>query len=180
LSSLVLNVPYGGLFTPPAVQKRLELTTEQLGWEHFRLADPCLLKVVEEAAKEAVVEGFLGKKPLRERTLAASAFSPLVSDPLGFLAEALSTEAERGERPQFIPRTTDGRDYKPWTPEEAQTILKRSAQPYLEDILDKCRGRLEEDSLVLLLTIRSYSSRPWNYETERRYPRPQVCVGALD
>ena len=178
MASLILNIPYGGLQMPPMVQKRLALNTEELGWEHFRLTDPCLLKAVSEAAGGAVLKGFLGSKPIPERTLVAYRYSPLVSDPLGFLAASLSGGEPRS--PEFIRTGSSGKDFQPWSPEERETVLKNSALPYLSEIKDKCLELLGSDTLVLLLTLRSFSSKPWNYEADRRYPRPQVSIGSGD
>jgi hypothetical protein len=186
LASLVLSVPYGGLFAPPAVVRRLGLSAQELGWENFRLADPCLLEAAREAAKESAVKGFLGEKKTPERALAACGFSPLVSDPLGHLARELNKtadgaeEAEEEKAPLFIKRGALGRAFPGWSPEEAEVILQKSALPYLRDIGEKCREKLSSDSLVLLLTLRSYSSRPLDFEGSRKLPRPQVCVSPRD
>ena len=163
---------------PPMVLRRLELSPEELGWEHFRLTDPCLLRAVTEASREAVLKGFLGTKPVPERTLASYRFSPLVSDPLGFLAAQLNQEERTF--PQFIAASSSGKSFRPWSPGEREAILKKSSLPYLSEITDKCLSSLESGSLTLLLTLRSYSSKPWNYETERRYPRPQASIGVHD
>ncbi|MDR2200136.1 MAG: N-formylglutamate amidohydrolase [Deltaproteobacteria bacterium] len=175
LASLVLNVPYGGVFVPPLVERRLGLSLEEIGWENFRLADPCLLQVIGAAAEKGVVKGFLGEKSLPERRLVAYKYSPLVADPLGFLSGALNGTEEGG---RFINRGSTGKDFPPWPPEAEAGILKKSALPYLEELKKASLELLDRDTLVLILTLRSYSSRPWDYESDRRYPRPQVCVGS--
>jgi hypothetical protein len=211
LASIVVNVPYGGLFMPPAILKRLPLKPEELGWEHFRLADPCLLNVLARACEPATLEGRLGTKALPRRTLVSYAFSPLVADPLGFLAAEVAAGAggaarkvggppgEGGGRggapeaggggpspdpppagPAVIPVTTSGGPLFGWTEEEKAVVFRKSALPYLAEIRDRVRERLDRDSLVLLLTVRSYAGKPWNYERERRYPRPQLNIGSLD
>jgi hypothetical protein len=178
LASLVLNVPYGGLFMPPAVSKRLGLKPEELGWEHFRLADPCLLKVIASASEGGMVAGKQLEKPQPKRALVSYSFSPLVSDPLGILSADLG-EGEPGN-PSIIAKSTMGKPLVSWKPEDAELILKKSSLPYLKEIKDRCLELLDKDSLVLLLTLRSFSSKPWTYENERRYPRPQLDIGALN
>jgi hypothetical protein len=194
------------------VQRRLALKPEELGWENFRLSDPCLLKVVADASGESVLKGFLGEKPVPKRTLVSYSFSPLVSDPLGLLAPSLGGlgdaggggdlapgnaaegagvgsasegagagsewQTSRPNGPLFIRKTGTGKDYPPWSHEEEEVILKKSALPYLAELRDRSMESLEQDTLALLLTIRSYSSRPWDFEAERRYPRPQVCIAS--
>jgi hypothetical protein len=179
LASVVVNVPYGGLFMPPAVQKRLPLTREELGWENFRLADPCLLHVLAKACEAGTLEGALGGKAVPKRTLVSYAFSPLVADPLGFLAIELGA-AGPASGPAVLPRSTMDKPLCGWSDSELDLVLRKSAVPYLEEIRDRSRETLERDSLVLLLTARSYASKPWNYEKERRYPRPQLNIGSLD
>ncbi|MDR1165020.1 MAG: N-formylglutamate amidohydrolase [Deltaproteobacteria bacterium] len=180
MATVALNVPYGGIFTPPAVEKRLGLTREELGWENFRLADPLLLSVVDAAARARPLPSALGEKTFKPKPLLSYAFSPLVSDPLGFLAADLAGERENAPGPRFIRQGTLGKTFPEWSPAEAELIEKKSSRPYLDAIRDKCQSLLETESLVLLLTARSYPSKPWNHETERRYPRPQASVGAWD
>jgi hypothetical protein len=222
LASVVVNVPYGGLFMPPAVAKRLPLKQEEVGWENFRLADPCLLNVVARACEAGTVEGPLGGKEIPRRTLVSYAFSPLVADPLGYLAAELSPgrggEAERegsapgagggtgkgtgtagGEArdgapgggaakartlppraPAIIPRSTGDVPLFGWSDREREIILKKSAVPYLEELRDRCGELLDRGGLVLLVTARSYASAPWDFESDRRYPRPQLGIGTRD
>jgi hypothetical protein len=176
---LVLNVPYGGLFMPPIVEKRLKLKREELGWENYRLTDPFLLELVRKAAQEAELNGSIGKKTIPQREIVAYRFSPLVSDPLGLLSAQLGGSTE--ESPHlFIRKSTQGTSFPEWNPQEAELILKKSSLPYLRELRDKCLEALESDTLVLLLTLRSYSTRPLNFETDRRFPRPQLCIGSRD
>jgi hypothetical protein len=160
---------------PKGVQKRLNLKPEELGWENFRLTDPCLLELITKAAQGGELTGFLGKKSLPQRDLVAYRYSPLVSDPLGYLSAQLQN-GDKGS-PQFIRTSTQGQDFPSLSPEEEDLILKKSSLSYLSELRDACVKALDTGTLVLLLTLRSYSSRPWNYETDRRYPRPQLCIG---
>jgi hypothetical protein len=174
-----VNVPYGGLFLPPALLKRLELKPDELGWENYRLADPCLLNVAARACSPGRLEGALGEKEFPARALVSYSFSPLVADPLGFLASEMEGE-EPVPGPAVLPKSSGGKPLRPWAPEEREVIFRKSALPYLAEIRDRCRERLDRDSLVLVLTLRSYAGKPWNYEKERRYPRPQLNIGRLD
>jgi hypothetical protein len=185
----VVNVPYGGLFMPPAVAKRLSLKQEEIGWENFRLADPCLLGMLARACEAGTLEGGLGEKEVPERTLVSYSFSPLVADPLGFLASEVGDGAAGGtdgvlkggpKGPSVIPRGASGLPLFDWTDPERELIFKKSALPYLAEVRDRVKEILDRDSLVLLVTARSYAARPWDYERDRRYPRPQLGIGALD
>jgi hypothetical protein len=163
---------------PPAVAKRLALKTEELGWENFRLADPCLLQVVSKASEESVIKGKIGEKTLPKRTLVSYSFSPLVSDPLGLLASELGEATVAN--PAFLTKSTMGNPLNTWKPEEEELILKKSSLPYLAEIKERCQELLDKDTLVLLLNIRSFATRPWNYEINRKFPRPQLNIGTLD
>jgi hypothetical protein len=178
LATLVITVPYGGLSMPPMVRRRLSLSPEELGWENFRLADPCLLRVASEAAAGAILEGSLGKKEIPPRPLVRYGFSPLVSDPMGFLASP--QDRDQHGRPGFIAHAASGRPFAPWGPDELRAIQERSSLPYLREIEDSCLKCLAEGTLVLLLTLRSFPSRPQPKDPDRRYPRPQVSVGGHD
>lgn len=175
MASLVLNVPYGGVFMPPAVIKHLGFATEELGWENFRLADPLLLQVLTQASQGTTLNGSLGEKVIPKRTLISYRFSPLVADPLGTLAQELGDKEATG--PSFISLSTMGKPISPWKDQEGEFIIKKSVEPYLAELENSCRKGLEEDTLVLLISFRSYASKPWNYENERRYPRPQIAIG---
>ncbi|MDR1036074.1 MAG: N-formylglutamate amidohydrolase [Deltaproteobacteria bacterium] len=82
--------------------------------------------------------------------------------------------------PAIISRSTGDRPLFDWTDPERETILRKSAVPYLAEIRDRCGELLDRGSLVLLLTARSFASAPWDYESDRRYPRPQLGIGAMD
>jgi hypothetical protein len=70
-----------------------------------------------------------------------------------------------------------GKPFVPWKEDQGEFIFQKSAIPYLIELVTKCREHLDESSLVLLINFRSYASKPWNYENERRYPRPQLSIG---
>ncbi|MDR2340223.1 MAG: N-formylglutamate amidohydrolase [Deltaproteobacteria bacterium] len=176
MATLVITVPYGGLFVPPMIKRLLGLGDQELGWENFRLADPLLLGIAADACQGTELTGFMGKKPLPERTLVSYAYSPLVSDPLGFLACQLS--GEEHSFPKFIKEGATGKAFPALGPKEAEAILAKSAKPFLAELDKRCSQALESESLVLLLMLRSHGSKPLNHEFDRRYPRPQVCVGS--
>jgi hypothetical protein len=179
LASVVVNVPYGGLFMPPAVLKRLPFPREELSWENFRLADPCLLSVLAKACEAGRVEGPLGGKEVPGRPLVSYSFSPLVADPLGFLAAELGG-AEPAGGPEILASATSGKPLFGWSDSERSVVIRKSAEPYLADLRDRCRELLGRDSMVLLMTARSYAAIPWAFERDRRYPRPQLGIGSMD
>jgi hypothetical protein len=153
----------------------MPLTPEELGWENYRLADPHLLRVATMAADEGVMALKSGKKKVPKRELVSYPFSPLVSDPLGILAGELGADAPPG--PAFIPKSTMGKPLDLWKPGEEETVLNKSSLPYLGKLKETCLEFLQKDNLVLLLTLRSFSAKPWNFESERRYPRPDANIG---
>jgi hypothetical protein len=120
----------------------------------------------------------LPDKQYRPRPLISYSFSPLVADPIGFLA----LELGNGElsSPAFLNQSSFGKPLPNWTKEEQNFILSKSALPFLNELKEKCHSLLQQDNLVLLITLRSFPSKPWNFENNRRYPRPQLNIGILN
>ena len=50
--------------------------------------------------------------------------------------------------------------------------------PYYQRLQECVEAALKHSPLVLVLTVRSYSSRPLEFEKNRRYPRPQATVSS--
>jgi len=167
-SALVLNLPYSGGSVPSAVGKHLGLSPEDWRLEHWRLTDPYLVEIAREAS---IYEGVSGPA---ERPLMFYPYSPLVADPWGLWAAELAGK-ETGEGPAIPPRTTAGRPIE-WNEHDRELIFERTVRPFFEQIETAARELLADRPLVLLITLRSYSSQPQAFERSRLYPRPRVCV----
>ncbi|MDR3134775.1 MAG: N-formylglutamate amidohydrolase [Deltaproteobacteria bacterium] len=170
MAGLVVNVPYGGLAIPPAVQKRLTLSLSELKTEHWRLCDPYLLAMAKEAAQGDAKRG--------PWPIVAYPFSPLVADPLGLVAMELGQAEESG--PAVLSKDTNGKDLPSWSPTDREFLMGKTVTPYADELKKKCLEQLSSQHLVALVTTRSFSSIPQPHERDRRYPRPQVALGASD
>jgi hypothetical protein len=170
LAGIILNVPYGCLTIPPAILKRLDLTPEELRREHWFLTDPFLLKLTKLAAQADA------KKTAR--TVVVFPYSPLVIDPLGLLA--MEMEKSKLGGPTFIARTTAGKELPKWTDSEQKFILDKTVNPYASELAKECLEQLEKEKFVALVTMRSFSSEPQKHEPNRRYPRPEIALGATE
>lgn len=166
-SPLILNLPYSSCSVPPAVARSLGLSEEELRAEHWRLCDPNLARLVRAAAQR---EG----KP--ERAVLAYPFSPLVADPLGLWAEELGAASRE---PSVLPRFSCGR-VPAWSDRDKEILLSRTIEPYFQRLEEAVSESLKTSPLVLVLTLRSFSSRPLDFEKSRTSPRPQVVVGAAE
>jgi N-formylglutamate amidohydrolase len=170
LAGLVINVPYGGLSIPPAVQKRLPLNQKDLRVEHWRLCDPYLLALAKEAA--------LGTAKHGPWPLVVYPFSPLVADPLGLVALELGQTEETG--PTVLTKDTQGRNLPSWSQSDHQFLMDKTVLPYARDLEDKCLDQLSKQHLTALITLRSFSTIPQPHERDHRYPRPQITLGSSD
>lgn len=165
MSALILNIPYSSCSVPPAVGRGLGLGDEQLRLEHWRLSDPPLAELVRAAALND------GR---RERPVLAYPFSPLVADPLGAWAAELGGP---GAGPAILPRSTAGKAVG-WTEKDRTLIFSRTVEPYYRRLEEAVEEALRKSPLVVVLTVRSFSSIPLDFEKSRIYPRPQVVVGS--
>jgi N-formylglutamate amidohydrolase len=170
LAGLVVNVPYGGLVIPPAVQKRLTLNQSQLSFEHWRLCDPHLLALAKEAASGDAKRG--------PWPLVAYPYSPLVADPLGLAALELGQTEVTG--PTILTKDTQGRDLPDWSQSDRGFILEKTIGPYALELKKECLSQLADQHLSALITLRSFSSMPQAHERDHRRPRPQITLGASD
>ncbi|MDR0355301.1 MAG: N-formylglutamate amidohydrolase [Deltaproteobacteria bacterium] len=170
MAGLVINVPYGGLEIPPAVQKRLPLSADDLRGEHWRLCDPHLLSIFQKAAQG---DDKRGPWPLIHYP-----FSPLVADPLGLLAQELDQTRELG--PFVLTKTTTGRELPQWSEKDRLFLLEKTTVPYAAELKRQCLAELEGQNLLALITVRSFSSEPQAFERDRRFPRPQISLGSSD
>jgi hypothetical protein len=152
------------------VLERLGLSEDALRREHWRLTDPFLLDLVGRAAE--------GDSKRPKLHLSAYRWSPLVADPLGLLAMEMGQTNRLG--PILLTRDTAGGNLPSWSPTDGELILKRSAEPYLRELEAACREALAREKLVVLVTARSFSSRPLADDRDRRRPRPQVALGSDD
>ncbi|MDR1922359.1 MAG: N-formylglutamate amidohydrolase [Candidatus Adiutrix sp.] len=175
MTGIVINLPYTAQSAPAPVLKRLDLNAESWRLEHWRLIDPPLAEVV---ARAAIFE----KKTKRvERPVIIYPFSPLVADPWGLWAAELNGEeagaARQAPAPGFIARTTEGRPIN-FSPKDRDVIFSRAVAPFHQQLEQTARELMEKSPLVLILTIRSFTSRPLSFEKDKKYPRPQAAVGA--
>lgn len=173
MNSIIINLPYAGCGAPAALINRLGLTGDELRLENWRLADPLLAEIVREAAT------FEDQSQLLERPVVVNAWSPLVADPLGILEIERQKSSQRLARPKpaVLPESTAGRLIE-LSPADQDIVLKRAAIPFLQTLEEKVKLALESRPLVLVLTCRSYFSRPQGYEKSQKYPRPHACVTA--
>ncbi|MDR0881955.1 MAG: N-formylglutamate amidohydrolase [Candidatus Adiutrix sp.] len=170
MNAVVINLPYAGGGAPPPVAKHLNLAPGEWQLEHWRLTDPCLAEVLRLAAAPEA------RPP---RPVVVNPWSPLVADPWGLWAAEL---ASAGDQPEpggaaILSRTTAGKAIT-WTEAEREVIFGRSVRPFYAQIEAAVAEMLQIAPLVLVITLRSYSSRPFAFERNRKFPRPQVCVGA--
>jgi hypothetical protein len=170
LAGIVLNVPYGCLAIPPAVQKRLSIGQDRLRGEHWRLCDPFLLALAREAA--------LGGPKWGPWPLVAFHFSPLVADPLGLVAMELGQAEEPG--PAILTSDTQGKDLPQWSEPDRLFLLDRTVAPYARELEKECLEQLGRENLVALVTLRSFGTDPQPHERDRRRPRPQITLGSSD
>ena len=173
MSAVIINLPYSSAAVPPAIAKRLALSPEEWQLEHWRLIDPVLSGIVRQAALRA------RRGTAQERTLIVYPVSPLAADPWGLWAAELG-EAEAADRnfqpgPAILPRTSAGKEIQ-WSPKDRQFIFEHTVQPFYREIEERARERLNDFPLVLVLTIRFFASRPWPFEKNKKYPRPQAAV----
>lgn len=176
MSGVVINLPYAGSSLPPAVASRLGLTPDELRLEHWRLTDPILADIVRKAA---LIER---RGRAAERPLIINGWSPLTADPWGLWAAELAAAEGQDFRPEdlagrpaILPCTTAGQAIK-WNGKDLEIILSRSAYPFHEQIEQAARDFLACAPLVLIVTVRSFTSMPLGFEASKKYPRPQVCV----
>jgi hypothetical protein len=166
LAGVVINVPYGSLAAPPAVIRHLGLSADGLRREHWRLSDPFLLEIAAKAVERAP----------DPRPLVHYPFSPLVCDPLGLLASELGQGEAKG--PTFLSRGAAGNELPQWSEADKDLILRRSSWPYLKSLEEACQASLKENSLVALVTLRSFSTEPARHDKDKRRPRPQISLGS--
>ena len=172
MTGIIINLPYTAAAVPPPLAKRLGLSPEDWQLEHWRLTDPCLAQIVREAA---VYEGRDGGII---RPVIAYPFSPVVADPWGLWAAELSEDQEEHPPgPAILPRTTAGRAIS-WTDKDRELIFGRTVEPFYRKIEEAAGALLGASPIILVLTLRSYGSNPFNFEKRRKYPRPQVAVGS--
>ncbi|UQZ90361.1 hypothetical protein C4J81_14570 [Deltaproteobacteria bacterium Smac51] len=170
MSKVIINLPYTAQAAPPAVAKRLALSPEEWQLEHWRLIDPYLAEMAAEAAV------FQKRDRRIERPLIIYPYSPVVADPWGLWAAELSEDDSISPgAPATLPQTTAGKAIN-WSDKDRETIFSRTTLPFLQQIEDAAHSLLEEAPLVLIVTLRSFTSMPQNFEKDRRYPRPQACV----
>jgi hypothetical protein len=150
------------------VAHRLTLSHEEIGWEHWRLTDPFILEMARLAAAP--------KAKRKDRALLAYPWSPLVCDPLGWLAQEMG-QGQAGE-PRILKQGTLGKDLVAWTEKEREFVLDHSARPFLQELEETLRQALSQEGLVLLLTLRSFAPRPLVYTPGSATPRPQIAIGA--
>jgi hypothetical protein len=173
-NGVLINLPYTAQAAPPAVARKLDLSAEEWQMEHWRLTDPYLAEIARRAAV------FEKKKKRVERPVIIYPYSPLVADPWGLLAAELSEDGETEPgQPATLPKTTAGKVLA-WRDKERQVILSHSADPFLREIEDRTQALLAESPLALIVTLRSFSAMPQNFEKDRRYPRPQAGVSTLE
>ncbi|MDR0621505.1 MAG: N-formylglutamate amidohydrolase [Deltaproteobacteria bacterium] len=170
MAGIVVNVPYGGLAIPPAVQKRLSLSPGDLRAEHWRLCDPYLLALAKEAAGGDAKRG--------PWPLVAYPYSPLVADPLGLVAMELGQTEESG--PTLLTKDTRGLNLPNWNPSDHQFLMEKTVAPYAADLKARCLEELSGQHLVALVTVRSFAARPQPHERDHRYPRPQITLGSSE
>jgi hypothetical protein len=127
-------------------------------------------------AQEALDRG--PEKP--SRPLVAYRFSPLVADPMGLIAAELGQGPADGLAfgPVFLASDTERVPLHPWSEGDRAFILERTVAPWLKELETACLEQLKNESLAILVTLRSFASIPGRYERDQRYPRPQVCLGA--
>ncbi|MDR1677248.1 MAG: N-formylglutamate amidohydrolase [Deltaproteobacteria bacterium] len=170
MAGLVINVPYAGLGVPPAVQKRWPLTQNELKVEHWRLCDPPLLALGQEAAQGDAKRG--------PWPLVAYPYSPLVADPLGLVALELGQTQETG--PAILTKDTQGKNLPIWNQTDQDFLLEKTVVPYAQELKKECLGQLANQNLVALVTLRSFSTYPNPHERDHRRPRPQITLGSSD
>ncbi|MDR1044072.1 MAG: N-formylglutamate amidohydrolase [Candidatus Adiutrix sp.] len=173
MSAVIINLPYSSVAVPPAIAGRLGLSPEEWRLEHWRLSDPPLAGIVREAAGRAGRPG---------RALVVYPVSPLAADPWGLWAAELGAGGGRDlyrPGPAIPPRTSAGREIN-WRPKDRDFIFERTVRPFYREIEDRAREGLGDFPLVLVLTIRSFSARPWPFEKNRRFPRPQAAVSTAE
>lgn len=180
MSCVIINLPYTSTAIPEALAKRLAFTPEELQLEHWRLIDPYLGEIVREAAVSE-------RQSLRvERPVIHYPFSPLVADPWGSWATELAPtdNSEAREIPTIFTQSTAGRPIN-WSPKDRETIFQRTTQPFHQQVEKEIYRTLEDNPLVLLITLRSFS--PWPPKRDRadiflgqKLPggmgEPQVCI----
>ncbi|MDR2387717.1 MAG: N-formylglutamate amidohydrolase [Deltaproteobacteria bacterium] len=170
MAGLVVNVPYGGLAIPPAVQKRLPLNQSDLRTEHWRLCDPYLLALAKEAAQGDAKRG--------PWPLVSFPFSPLVADPLGLVAQELGQTNQAG--PILLTKDTKDRNLPNWSQSDHKFLMEKTVAPYAQELKKHCLEQLGSQHLVALVTLRSFATFPQPHERDHRYPRPQVTLGSSD
>jgi len=173
MSGIVINLPYGSGAVPPALLKRLPFSAEQWRLEHWHLIDPHLAALVKEAA----IYERRGKKI--ERPVLAYPVSPLVADPWGLWAEELRPEEEApaAPAPAIIPRGSGGQEIS-WSDKNRDWIFSHTVAPFYQAIEEAAETLLRDSPLVLVLTVRSFSSLPFKFEKNKKYPRPQVSISS--
>lgn len=172
-AGIVINLPYTSGGVPPPLAKRLELSPDDWRLEHWRLIDPHLARIVRQAAVIGDHDGEESARPV-----VAYPFSPVVADPWGLWAAELDEGREiRPPEPAILPRTTAGKTIA-WSPRDRELIFERTVRPFFKQIEEEAGAMLEDSPIILALTLRSHPSRPADFERNRKYPRPQVTVGA--
>jgi hypothetical protein len=172
VAGLVINVPYGALAIPPAVQKRLPLDQSDIRGEHWRLCDPFLLEIFKQASQGDAKRG--------PWPLVSFPWSPLVADPLGLIAVELGQARQDHRGPALLTKTTTDKAMPEWGESDRKFLMEKTVAPYAADLEAKCLAQLKDQHLVALITVRSFGSEPQTFERDRRRPRPQITLGASD
>lgn len=172
MAGIIINLPYTAGGVPPPLAKRLGLSPEDWQLEHWRLTDPYLAQIVREAA------GYEGADGEISRPVIVYSFSPVVADPWGLWAAELGGDENfQIPKPATLPRTTAGKPIA-WSSRDQELIFQRTVFPFFKQIEEAAKNLLAVSPLILVLTLRSDGSNPLNFEKSRKYPRPQVTVGA--
>ena len=151
MPGILINLPYTSMAIPKAIAKAMSLNQAELQLEHWRMVDPYLSRIVQEAS-------VLERRQVRiEWPVIEYPWSPLVADPWGgWVAEITGEDAPA---PAILPHTTAGRALT-WSEGDRRTIFSRTTQPFYQELEEKGKILLEQNNLVLLITIRSFSAWP--------------------
>ncbi len=172
MTGIVINLPYGSGTVPPALLKRLPFSGDEWRLEHWRLIDPHLAALVREASV------YQRRSKKIRRQVVDYPVSPLVADPWGLWAEELGESASPAgppPGPAIIPRSTSGKSIA-WREKDRELIFGRTVWPFYGRLEKAVEEALIDSPLVLVLTIRSFSSIPFKFEKNQKYPRPQVSI----
>lgn len=162
-ATVLLHIPHSSVYVPKEVRESILLSDLELENELLRMTD-------------RYTEVLFDLSPIGIRSIVFPV-SRLVVDPERFENDDEEPMAKIGMGVIYTSTSSCGILRTQIEPLERETLLDLYYRPHHRNLTETVEKLLKSAGRALIIDCHSFSGKPWPYELNQDYDRPDICIG---